>query len=815
MHSFARDLTYSLRLLARQRTFTVTSIAVLALGIGANVAIFSVVNAALLKPVPYPAADRLVVFTYTFDGSPTPGRASETKFNVWRQQSDVFEHVSAVRFRPSNVTFGAEIEELTAGYVSDDAFALFGTVLAAGRPFTPDEHQVGGPNIAVLGYGLWQRRFGGRPDVLERTITLDGTPHVIVGVVGPALDTDVFGRRPDVWLPIRISPGSTDHPPSLFAIGRLRPNVTLADARLSAQRATSEFRRLYPDAIGSNDILSLQPFLDAMVRDARPALLVLIGAVGLVLLMACANVASLLLVRASARRGEMALRAMLGATRGKQIRQLLAEALVLSIAGGTLGLLFGVTGVRALVALSPTEIPRVGIDGAGIAVDWRVLTFALVVSIVTGVIFGLAPVLRSSGDDFRTPLAQAPGRGAGTRVGGMQAFLVAAEFAIALVLLIGAGLLVRTFVALRTADRGFDTGNVLVVRTPLPQPRYDRTADVTQLIRTGTDGVKEVTGVAGVSATCCVPLESDWRAAFFVVGRAPTARAEVSLRIVAPEYFDVLGIRVLRGRTLADGDTNAAPQVAVINQAMARRFWPGDDPLRDRIVSFPGHVPEDEPARQIVGIVADARDGTVVAAAPQPTVYLPLAQLSDRENASILGPSPLAWLVRTHADTPALEAAVVDRLRRSTGLAGAATSLESTVVASSAETRFNMVILVLFGGVALALAGTGVFGVMSYSVQQRTPEIGIRVALGAAPSDVRQMIVRHAMRLASTGAVVGLCAAFVSSTVLERSLFGVTSRDPFVFATASVTLIAVALVAAWIPARQAARLDPRAAIHST
>jgi predicted permease len=816
MHQVAallHDTRYALRVLRKTPAFAATALAALALGIGANTAIFSVVNTVLLKPLAYPAAERIVLFFQTTPAGPNYG-ASATKFNALRRQTSAFQDISAYEYRGAglNLTGGAFPEQIRGIRVSAAYFRLLGAPLALGRTFTADEDRPNGPHVAVLSFGLWQRRFAGDPQIAGKAISLSGVPYTVLGIAGPAFNTEL-DTPPDVWLPFQIDPASTDNAQYFNVVARLKPGVTPGMAAAQLGLAAQEFRRNFPNIMGPRDGFAIQPFQDALVSDVRPSLLVLAAAVGFVLLIACANVANLLLVRATGRQREIAVRAAIGAGRGRIVRQLLTESVVLSVLGGALGLALGLAGVRALLVMDPGDIPRIGEHGAAIALDWRVIAFTAAVSLVTGVLFGLIPALGVSRADLTATLKAGGGRsGASLRQRKTRALLVAAEVALALVLLIGAALLIRTFAALNAVDAGFDRHNILTLRMSLAGTRFQTTADVNQLVAAAVRRIEALPAVARAGVSYNLPLEGVFGVPYNVVGR-PAAGARYDGRgwmAVSPGYFDIFKIPILRGRAFADRDNEAAARVAIVNQAFARRF-----PLAERLVLGQGYGPEfEEAARQIVGVAGNVHD-CGLKRDPQPLVYVPTAQVTDGITALANRASTVAWIVRTRVAPHALRASIERELREASGglPVSSVRSMDEVVARSTARERFNMTLLTVFGCAALLLAAIGIYGLMAYSVQQRAQELGIRIALGAAPARVRNAIVIEGMRLALAGVIAGEAAAFGLTRFLANFLFGVKSWDPLVFTAVPVMLSGVALLAVWVPASRATRIDPLAALR--
>ena len=812
-----KDLLYAARIFVRSPGFALAAVAALALGIGANTAIFSVVSAVLLKPVAFHDPDRVVMFLNTSPQG-SGGAASPAKFNHYREQTAVVQDVSAFRTGVVNYTGGSFPEQLRSGQVSENFFRLLAAPVIRGRTFSPEEDRPAGPKVVVISERLWERRFTRDPQILGRTISLSGDPYSVVGVVGASFDTEELGPAPEVWVPFQIDPNTKDQGHYFRALGRLKPGVPLDQAKARLQASAAEFRTKFPNALGPNNGFSVEPLREAVVRNVRNSLLVLVGAVSFVLLIACANVASLLLVRATGRKREIAIRSAIGAGRGRIIRQLLTESVVLSLCGGVVGLILGVLGIRALLAINTAGLPRVGQDGALVGLDWRVLAFTLAVSIGTGVLFGLIPALQGSKADLSVTLKESGARsGSGVRQSKTRAILVVAEVALAVILLVGSALLIRTSLALRKVDPGFDPNGVLTMRMSLTGPRFLESVGVERMVRDGAERLRAIPGVEAASATCCVPLEGGYGLPFIIVGRPleGTAHGGGGWLTTSPGYFDVFKIPVKKGRAFDDRDTKNAPPVVIINEAMAKQYWPKGDPLTDRLAIGRGVMREfaDEPERQIIGIVGDVRDGGLNSD-PNPTMYIPQGQVPDAANALNVRLTPIAWVVRTRVEPHSVSAAVQEQLREASGLPVSDIRTMTEVVSrSTSRERFNMWLMTIFGGSALLLAAIGIYGLMAYSVAQRTQEIGIRLALGAEASQVKKMVVFQGLRLTLAGVVIGLGASFLLTKIIASQLFGVQPRDPMVFSGVPILLALVALVAVWLPARRASRVDPILALR--
>jgi putative ABC transport system permease protein len=825
VRAFFGELRQSLRMFRQNPGFTVAAVATLAIGIGANSAIFSIVNTVLLKPLNVPAADRVVEFMLTRQGNSFPGAAPQHYF-VWRDQDALFQDVSAYRLELANLTNDQAPEQIAAARTSVNFFKLFGATILRGRPFTNEEDRPGAGHVMILSYGLWKRRFGGDPSVLGQSVSLNGTAYSVIGVLA-SFDSEQFDQRPEVWLPFQMDPNSTEGGCYCRVAGRLNSGVTLAMANARLQVVADQYRRESPKFLGPTTTFTAKPLRETMVGDVRPLLLILLGAVAFVLLIACSNVANLLLIKATGRRREIAVRVAVGASRNRIIRQLLAESVSLFLAGAVLGLVLGVAGVRALLAFYPSNpllaaqnvlnIPRIGEQGSSIALDWRVFVFTAVVSLITGVAFGLFPALTASRVDLNTVMRDSSRSGTGFRQGKTRSFLVLSEMALAVILLIGAALLIRTSVALRSVNPGFDPQHVLIMQMSLAGTRFEKTAEVDRVVRNGVEQVRALPGVVAAASSCCVPLETVWYLTFDVAGRPRRGPFDsyAGWTFVSPEFFDAFKIPVLRGRAFNEKDDAAAPGVVIINQAMARQFWPNRDPLNDRLIIGRAIRPEyaQDPPRQIVGIVGDIRDASL-RSKPRPAMYVPIAQLPDGINALNLRLLPVAWIVRGSIDPHSLAPAIKEGLRRATGLpVTRVRSMEEVASQSIARTQLNMVLMTVFGAFALLLASIGIYALMAYSVQQRTREMGIRIALGAEANEVRNMVVVQGMRLSMAGILIGLAASFGLSRLIRSLLFGVTASDPTVFVIVPIVLGIFAFLAVWLPAQRATRIDPAGALR--
>jgi predicted permease len=815
---FIQDLRYSLRTLRQQRAFTIAAIAALALGIGATTAVFSVVDAILLRPFPYPDPSRIVMFMNTSPNG-QGGGASPIKFMHWSRQTSAIQDATAFRNVTMNYTGGDLPEQVNAGTVSEAFFRLWGAKPLIGRTFSADEDRPNGPRVAVLSYAWWTRRFAADPSIVGKTILLSGDPYVVVGVLN-RFDVSEFLDPPDVWTAFQIDPNTTSGAHYFRSAARIKPGVTLAQAQAALRQSAAQFREKFPNQLGPNESFSVEPIQNVFVRNSRTLLVVLLAAVSGVLLIACANVANLLLVRSTVRRREMAIRAAMGANRGRIIRQLITESVLLAVVGGALGLILGLFGIRSLLSINTAGLPRVGEGGAAVQLDWRLLAFTALVSIGTGLLFGVMPAVHAARHDLSGTLRDGTGASGGGASNRIRSALVVFEVALALTLVIGSGLLIRTSLALRAVDPGFDAENVLTMRMAFTGPRFESATAVDQVIQAGVERLRTLPGVVNASAACCLPLEGGYGLGFRIVGRplepGRNNHGGVSWMTVSPGYFEVFKIPVIRGRTFTTLDTKASPPVVVINEAMAKQYWKTGSPLNEFLTIGRGGMKEfaAEPDRQIIGIVADSRDDGLNQEA-DPKVFVPQAQVPDAVNALNMPISPIAWVIRTKVTPLAISAAAQEQLRQATGLPVAdIRSMSQIVSRSTSRTRFNTLLMTVFALSALALAAIGIYGVMAYAVQQRTREIGVRLALGAQPGAVRTMVVLQGMRLAIVGVIIGVAAAYALSRYMSTLLFGVEARDPLVFVGVPLLLALIALIAVWVPASRASRVDPLGALRS-
>ncbi len=814
------DLRYAVRMLRKSGGFTAVAVAALALGIGANTAIFTVVNAVLLDPLPYPQPDRIMKLGRKFTNGVGYSN-SIPKYFAWRR-NQAFDAMTLYDFGSLGMNLGASSppDQIKAAHVSAEYFKVFGGSPVIGRGFTDAEDLPKGPQAAVISYGLWQSRFSGDRSVIGRTVLLNGSPFPVVGVLLPGF---IPQPEADVLIPMQADPDSTNQGHYLSVAGRLKPGVTQAGAQAQITAAGEQFRRDFPKWMDANEGVAVVPMREAMVGDVRPALLILSGAVALVLLIACANVASLLLARASVRQRELAIRGAVGATRMRVVRQMLTESMVLAALGGVFGFALGAWGVRELLALVPGNLPRLT-DGAGNhasvpLLDWQVAAFTMGVALLTGLLFGTFPALQASRADLSSHLKESSGRsGTGLRHNRVRSMLVVSEVALALVLLVGAALLIRTFAGLQNAHSGIDPHNVLTLQTSLAGGNYTTTAKVDNFTTLAVPRIEALPGVEAAASAIVLPIEAGVDLPFAIAGKPPAKgdyNGDEQWRSVSPHYFRVFKIPLVRGRMFNVADSGNASRVVIINEAMAKRYWKGEDPIGQVITIGKGLGPQfEDPPRQIVGIVGTVRENGLKKADPG-VMYIPQSQIPEGLTALANSVLPLSWAVRTAASPMTMRIPVENELRAVDGQLPISKerTMEQVVADTVARQSFNMLLLSIFAGVALVLAAIGIYGLMSYAVEQRTQELGIRMALGANRSNVLRLVMAQGMKLAIGGVALGLALAWGLTRLIASLLFGVKASDPTTFGLVASILAAVALAAAYLPARRATKIDPMIALR--
>jgi putative ABC transport system permease protein len=802
-----QDIRFGLRLLRKNPGFTAVAVLTLALGIGANAAIFSVVDAVLLNPLAYHDADRLVTILHYGTGPVSPGNYLD-----WRDQSKSYEAMGAAQAWAPNLTNVAQPEHLIGLQVTQDMLPLLGVQPLLGRLFVQGEDTMGNNHEVILSYALWQRRFSGDANALGTSVLLDGTSYTIVGVMPASFHFAPFWvTNAELWVPLSLEASAQNRGGnSLRLFARLKHGVTLPQARAEMATVTARLEEEYP---GTNTDIQVVPLKEKVVGNVQTPLLVLLGAVGFVLLIACANVAHMLLARAAARQKEIAVRTALGARRSRVARQVLTENALLAAMGGVLGLVLAIAGTRALVSLSPPELPRV----ESVTINGGVVLFLFVITTLTSLIFGLVPALQAS-DVNLTDALKETGRATteAPRRSRLRSFLVASEFALALALLVAAGLMIRSFYALESIDPGFNPHGVLSMIVPVAGSKEadpgHRAIFYSQLL----DRVRALPGVESAAGINHLPIAGDlWDLNFLVEGRptpAPADLPDAVYRVATPAYFRTMGIRLLQGRDISDVDTAGAPPVVVINETMARTYWPNQNPLGQHIAFASDKIPS---WMTVVGVVKDPmlHDWT---GKPYPELYV-----SAFQDAGFLGQTGSArtnyitLVLRTSGDPAALTSSVKSAIWSldSNLPVTSVLTMDDVVAEANAQPRFEMLLLSVFAMIALLLAAVGIYGVMSYAVSRRTHEIGVRISLGASRGNVLLLVMRQGAILAIAGLSAGFALALFFSRLMTKLIYGISPNDPLTFASVAALLFFVAILACYVPARRAMRVDPATAMR--
>ncbi len=799
------DLKYGLRILRKSPAFTAVAVITLALAIGANTAIFSIVYGVVFRPLPYPQPQRIVELT---ESSP---RGSDEKDVTYQELQFLQEHSSPFQFLTGytvqgyNLGLGDKTERVKGQPVSTDYFQVLGIRPLLGRDFLADDHVGNGAHVAILSYEIWQRQMGGDRATIGRTVTLDGEPFTVIGVMPPGLEASVDPIMPgdtDVWTPLALVSQTAGSGQNIEVLGRLGPGLSLAQAQAQMRSITTEFRKAFPHELGPTTTLSIQSYQTMLSSDVRMILLVLFGAVGFVLLIACANVVNLLLGRATARSREFAVRAALGASRKRLVRQLLTESVLLSVTAGLLALLLARIGMRSLLALSPSDLPRVN----DIHLDGWAFAFTLAVAVITGILFGLVPAFRASSGEIYEKLGEATARiSSGRREGRFRAALVISEVALSLVLLTGAALLIKTFWRVLNTDPGFNPSHVLSVEVYLSGSRYNSTAAVSRYYDQAFQRIKSLPGVQSASAiTAGLPLRRGANFGLSVAGKqVPHA---FGLRMVMSDYFRTMGVPLVLGRLLTASDAEKSPPVAVISQEAARLLFPGQTPIGQRFQFA-------ELDWQVIGVVGDVK--SYLDKPAEASVYIPLGQTPYPVLKLVSIWFPEYIVARTSTDPLALSHRIEQQLQAidpSIGL-GHIRTMEQVRSAAVAMRQFNMTLLSVFAALALILAAIGIYGVIAYGVTQRTHEIGVRIALGAERGDVMRLLLWQGLVLAGFGIGMGIAGALALTRFLESYLYRVQPTDPIALGSTALLLGAVAMLASYIPARRATKVDPLIALR--
>jgi putative ABC transport system permease protein len=804
MHTLMQDLKFALRMLSKNPGFTLVAVLTLALGIGANSAIFSVVDAVLLRPLPYQAPTQLLYLTGLVRQTGAVGAGmSFTKFTQIQEQSHALESSAAFYGTTLSMVTEREPEAISGNRVSRSFFHVLGISSIRGRDFLPEEEAIGAADVAIISDGFWHSHFAADTGALGRSVNIDGRPVTVVGILPASFHFPLQFPEPDIWMP-RVSDPSFLRPEQvrtgagyLNVIARLRSGASLAAAKAEFDTIDARYRSQFTGFVDAEKFgISAVPLEESLVGPLRPGFAVLLAAVGFILLIACANVANLLLARATSREREMALRKALGASGGRLVRQLLSESLLLSLLGGILGVTVATAMLPALRAFSPGSVPRL----AETRLDFSVLIFSVLLSAITGILFGLVPALQASaGNLYQTLKEGTRGSSEGGHRGKLRGVLVVGEMAVALILMTGAGLLLQSFSRLMHVNPGFSSNHLMTFLVNLPPNRYAQPESQKQFYRQLMERVKTIPGVDSAGFTSYLPLSGAIRFVYFCtegavcqgVGKDPV----IAMRQVSSGYFDTVRTPLLQGRVFTERDSASSPPVVIVNQTVADRYWPGQNPIGRHLANS-----RDMIQREVVGVVADVKFNALNVASSE-EMYLPLEQI----------PWPTTTLiVRSPANPEALVSAVrakIAEIDPDLPVSNIA-SMESVVASSVAQPRILSEFVGVFAGFALLLAAIGIYGVMAYSVAARTQEMGIRMSLGAEPRDILKLVVKQGMRLALLGVAIGVAASLALTRLISTLLFGVSASDPLAFSLAAAVLVATALAACYLPARRATRVDP-------
>ena len=799
-----QDIRFAVRMLLKRPGFTVIVVLTLALGIGANTTIFSAIDAVLLNPLPYKDPDRLVVVWETNRQLGDRSEVTIGNFRDWRSRNQVFDQLASLFYTDMNLSGIGEPQRIKSCVVSTNFFQALGVQPMLGRSFLPEEENPGRPFTVILSHDLWQRMFGSDPNLINKSLTLNGHPVAVIGVMPPGFELQFpTSMRVEMWVPMVIGEGDLDRTMNfLYTLARLKQGVTREQAQAEMSLIASQLQQQYPETNADRGV-KVVPLHKQVVGNVESYLYMLFAAVGFVLLIACANVAGLLLARVTTRHKEVAIRLALGASRWRLMRQLLTESLILSVVSGLLGLLVAYGGIKLLLALTPSEVPRLHEIGLHVSV----FLWTLAISVVTGLLFGLAPALQASKPDLNEALKDSSGRNPGSAQGsGLRNLLVISEVAVALLLLVGAGLMTKSFVRLQQVNPGFEATNRVSMYIALPTQKYRR-QQVNNFYNQLIERVRNLPGVESVGGIDPLPLSSNNLTTTFLVEGAPVVavadRPEAGRRVVTPDYFQTMSIPVLKGRSFTEQDRDNAPNVIVVNEALATRYWPNQDAIGKRL-GF-----EDDSSkpvwREIVGVVGNVRHKALETEA-MPEVYFPYQQSPGNF---------MNLVVHTTSDPVSMVPAIrsqISSIDKDQPVSDVMT-MEQRLSRSVASSRFVTLLLSSFSVLALGLAALGIYGVMAYLVAQRTQEIGVRMALGAQRHDVLKLVVGKGMALAVIGTTIGLGASVALTRLMRSLLFEVTPTDWLTFLTASLILLSVALLACYLPARRATKVDPLTALR--
>jgi putative ABC transport system permease protein len=809
MTTLWQDLRYGLRVLARSPSFTIVSILTLALGIGANTAIFTIVYGVLLRPLPFPEPDRIVALAESYKQQTDELRLTAPQLRRLQDYKDAFEHIVGTASVGYNLAVGNSADHLRGMPVSDSYFRVLGVQPFLGRDFTSEDDAGDGQRVTIISHSLWSRRFGADPSQIGKKILLNGEPYTLIGVMPRGFFAfTASGPLPDnaateVWTPLALVAQAVGNGSNISVLARLKPGVTPAQLEAQMNTITQDFRREYPHRIGKELVISFLPYQQMIGADIRPYLLVLLSSIGFVLLIACANVANLFLARSGLRAREIAVRIAMGASGSRLFQQLITESMLVALAGGALGLLVAYLGLGSLLAVAPVDLPR----ASDVHLDGWVFAFTFVVSLLTGVLFGLAPALEASRTSINEALKEGTGRAsASPGRARLRQVLVVGEFAISLVLLTGAGLMIATFSKLLHTNPGFNPRRVLTAQFWLIGSKYDSSARIENFNRAVVQRLESLPGVDSVSVVAAgLPLEFGGN----VGARLPNAPDHwysIDYREVTPGFFRTMGIPLHQGRVFSDSDSETASKVVIVNEALARELFPNRNPLGERILL-------ESDSYEIVGVVGDVKSNLDE---PAPlTSFIPAAQAPYDTSKLFEGWFPRSIILRTNVDPLSLSRAVRDALAAVDPVVpiGSMRSMDQVLSRSLALRNFMMFLLSLFAVLALTLAGVGIYGVISYAVSQRTREIGVRMALGAHSGDVLRLILGEGLKLVLAGAAIGIVFALISTRFITTMIYGVSATDPLIFLSVITLLVVVSLAACYVPARRAMRVDPIVALR--
>ena len=809
METIWQDLRYAARMLAKSPGFTAVAVLTLALGMGANTAIFTVVYGVLLRPLPFPEPDHIVQLAESYQAQSDEMDVSWNELEHLREYGQLFEHIAGYTDVGFNLATGNEAEHVRGVPASAGYFQVLGVHPALGRDFLPEEDRGDGQHVAILTHSLWMRRLGGDSGVIGQKVLLNGDAYTVIGVMPAAFDPRSNselnpGVRADVWVPLALVAKTAGNGENIGVIARLKPGVTREQLQSQMDMVTRDFRVRYPNVVGQQLVLSFRPYQAMIGAGMRPFLLVLLGAIGFVLLIACANVANLLLARGSARGREIAVRVAMGASRVRLVRQLLTESALIALAGGTLGLAVAGSGLRSLLAMAPSNLPRL----SDIRLDGWVFAFTFLISILTGAVFGIAPALYATKTNLSETLKEGEGRAsAGASRRRLRQGLVVGELALSLVLLAGAGLMIATFVKLMNTSPGFDPHHVLTVQFWLTGSKYNSTPEIMKFYRSVEQRIEALPGVtaAGVVAAG-LPLERGGNNGVRIAGPKESEWISMDYREITPGYFRAIGTTLQQGREFREGDSDISHPVVIVNEAVARKYFHGQSSLGK-------HLYVSGVLSEVVGVVGDVK--SYLDQPAEPATFIPAAQAKWGTSQLFEGWFPRSIVVRTTGNPLILNQALREALAAADPLVptGAVRSMDQVLAHSLALRSFMMLLLSIFGGLALVLASVGIYGVISFAVSQRTREIGVRMALGARPREVLRMILTEGLKLVAIGVLLGTTAAMMLTKLLEGMVYGVSMRDPLIFVLVNLLMVAVSLAACYLPARRAMRVDPIIALR--